>query len=98
MSNYEYPVERVSITYSVITDFDPGVMSEPFQMEKGGPMVRNDMGTGPHPFSAGFRTPEAAEDTMRRALEYVRSLGTGRVWVEKVTETTLREKLWQESA
>ena len=60
----------------------------------GCPVHRMNMGElGPHPFSSGFRSEESTRDTVARAEEYVRSLGSGSVWVERITETITRERL-----
>lgn len=119
----DYVGGYTKISYSIITDYDKGVMSEPFP-ERGvdlddpdhehiwvadgeSPLDngqkcsvpdctyrRYDMSTmGPHPFTSGYPTLESTADTVARAREWVASLGTGRVWVEKVTETIKREKI-----
>jgi hypothetical protein len=84
------------ITYNVMIEFSEGTMSGPSLLtdDEGRPLPPYDLGDlGPHPFSSGYPDVRYARDCLAKAQEYVRNIGDGSAWIEKVTVTTEHERL-----
>jgi hypothetical protein len=87
-------IRRTKITYRVMAEYDPGSIEPAFTTRDGkeyGPVDLSVMGA--HPFSSGYPSEESARRELARAQAWVDSRGTGRAWIERITETTEIERL-----